>query len=103
MRIWTNENWDHQPARRESKSLAVIPEQHGLLSLARVDYHLDRRPLDIQVARYSERTWAVWVNGELVAVTAYRKGAEQIRELMEEMMALLMAEHEGPSGSAEVG
>lgn len=41
----------------------------------------------IQIRRYGRRNWAVYVGGELLAVTVYKKGAlavaMQIGELME--------------------
>ena len=36
---------------------------------------------DISVSRYGEtRYWAVWIDGELLAVTVYKKGAIAIRD-----------------------
>jgi hypothetical protein len=29
----------------------------------------------IEITRYGNRNWAVWLDGELLAVTVYRKGA----------------------------
>lgn len=29
----------------------------------------------IEVTRYGSRNWAVWLDGELLAVTVYKKGA----------------------------
>ena len=38
---------------------------------------------DIRVEKYrGTRHWAVWVNGELLAVTVYKKGALAIRETL---------------------
>jgi hypothetical protein len=38
-------------------------------------------PDDISVSRYGRtRYWAVWVNGELLVVTVYKKGAIAIRD-----------------------
>lgn len=38
---------------------------------------------DIRVEKYrSTRHWAMWVNGELLAVTVYKKGALAIREAL---------------------
>lgn len=37
--------------------------------------------LQVSVSRYKGgRYWAVWLNGELLAVTVYKKGAATIRE-----------------------
>lgn len=32
----------------------------------------------VSITRYGSRYWAVWLNGELLAVTLYRKGARAI-------------------------
>ena len=38
-------------------------------------------PDDISVSRYGRtRYWAVWVNGDLLVVTVYKKGAIAIRD-----------------------
>ena len=38
---------------------------------------------DIRIEKYrGTRHWAVWVNGELLAVTVYKKGALAIRETL---------------------
>ena len=43
--------------------------------------HQKERTDDISVSRYGEtRYWAVWINGELLAVTVYKKGAIAIRD-----------------------
>ena len=40
----------------------------------------------IRVNRYREtRYWAVWVNGELLAVTVYKKGALAIQDKLSSM------------------
>ena len=39
----------------------------------------------IEVTRYRQsRHWAVYVDGELLAVTVYRKGAEAVRRALED-------------------
>ena len=44
----------------------------------------------IRVNRYGEtRYWAVWVNGELLAVTVYKKGALAIQDKLSAMAARL--------------
>lgn len=41
----------------------------------------DELPDDISVSRYGRtRYWAVWVNGDLLVVTVYKKGAIAIRD-----------------------
>jgi hypothetical protein len=41
----------------------------------------------ISVNRYGEtRYWAVWLNGELLAVTVYKKGAVAIRDKLSSMV-----------------
>jgi hypothetical protein len=36
----------------------------------------------VQVTRYGTRNWAVWLDGELLAVTVYKKGARAIAEVL---------------------
>lgn len=36
----------------------------------------------IEVKRYKIRYWSVWMSNELVAVTLYRKGAENVARLL---------------------
>ena len=36
----------------------------------------------IEITRYGNRNWAVWLNGELLAVTVYKKGAQAIAHLV---------------------
>ena len=50
-----------------------------------IDYHLDRLPFRIEIDKYSDRTWAIYINGELLAVTVYRRGAEAIKDLLEQI------------------
>ncbi|MDD5198202.1 MAG: hypothetical protein PHC88_00235 [Terrimicrobiaceae bacterium] len=38
---------------------------------------------DVIVTKYASRHWAVWLQGELVAVTVYRKGAQRVAELLQ--------------------
>ena len=41
----------------------------------------------ISVNRYkSTRYWAIWINGELLAVTVYKKGAIAIRDKLSSML-----------------
>lgn len=48
--------------------------------VARVQ-HQKERTADISISRYGRtRYWAVWINGELLAVTVYKKGAAAIRD-----------------------
>ena len=35
-------------------------------------------PSGVSVTRYGRRNWAVWLNGELLAVTLYLKGARAV-------------------------
>ena len=32
----------------------------------------------VQITRYGNRNWAVWLDGELLAVTVYKKGATAV-------------------------
>lgn len=36
----------------------------------------------IEITRYGHRNWAVWLDGELLAVTVYKKGAQAIAHLV---------------------
>ena len=36
----------------------------------------------IEITRYGNRNWAVWLNGELLAVKVYKKGAQAIAHLI---------------------
>lgn len=41
----------------------------------------ENTPMDVRVARYNHtRYWAIWINGHLLAVTVYKKGAMAIRD-----------------------
>ena len=42
-------------------------------------------PLQIEVKKYSDRTWAVYVNGELLCVTVYKKGAFAVESMLGEL------------------
>ena len=40
-------------------------------------------PEEVVVGKYpGSRFWAVWVNGELLAVVVYKKGAEAIKDFL---------------------
>jgi len=41
--------------------------------------------MDLTVEHYGDRAFAVYVNGELLCVTAYLKGARAVRELLERL------------------
>jgi len=42
----------------------------------------EEAPAPAQIARYGTRFWAVYLNGELLAVTVYKKGAVAVQELL---------------------
>lgn len=42
--------------------------------------------MSIQITRYGSRYWAVWCDGELLAVTVYRKGAASIVRKLQEFL-----------------
>jgi len=44
----------------------------------------------IKVTRYGSRNWAVWLDGELLAVTVYKKGATAVAHAL----ASLTTNHE---------
>ena len=39
-------------------------------------------PFRVEVKKYSDRTWAVYVNGELICVTVYKKGAFAVESIL---------------------
>ena len=42
--------------------------------------------MQIEVSKYGNRNWAVYVNGELLAVTVYKKGANAIVSFLHRVM-----------------
>lgn len=36
----------------------------------------------IEITRYGSRNWAVWLDGELLAVTVYKKGATAVAQAL---------------------
>ncbi len=42
----------------------------------------------VEVTRYGSRNWAVWLDGELVVVALYRKGAATVAGKLRELVAL---------------
>jgi hypothetical protein len=44
--------------------------------------------MDIEVKKYSERTWAVYVNNELLCVTVYLKGANAVKNMLEKLWSM---------------
>lgn len=43
----------------------------------------------ITIGRYGSRNWAVYLNGRLLAVTVYRKGAIAIRDTIANLASAL--------------
>lgn len=43
--------------------------------------------MNIEITRYGSRYWAVWCDGQLLAVTLYRKGAASVARKLEELHA----------------
>ena len=41
--------------------------------------------MNATIEKYGSRNWAVRINGELLAVTVYRKGAQAIIELIQQL------------------
>ena len=44
--------------------------------------------MNVHVTRYGSRNWAVWIDGELLAVTVYRKGARAIQSTLNDLTSL---------------
>jgi hypothetical protein len=42
-------------------------------------------PFSISVKKYGNRTWAVYLNGELLCVTVYKKGAFAVESMLGEL------------------
>ena len=42
----------------------------------------------VTITRYGTRNWAVWLDGELVVVALYRKGAATVVEKLRELVSL---------------
>ena len=36
----------------------------------------------VEITRYGNRNWAVWLDGELLAVTVYKKGATAVAQAL---------------------
>ena len=43
-------------------------------------------PTRLTITRYGRRNWAVYFDGELLAVTVYRKGAAAVVALVEKLL-----------------
>ena len=46
--------------------------------------------MEINVEKYTDRTWAVYVNGKLLCVTAYRKGAYAVMDLLNQLWSRIV-------------
>ena len=42
----------------------------------------------ISITRYGRRNWAVWLDGELVVVALYKKGAATVADKLRELVRL---------------
>jgi uncharacterized membrane protein YbaN (DUF454 family) len=71
--VWTVRQWERRRALPQGVSHRTIV---AFLSVA--------------VSRYGSRHFAVYVNGELLAVTVYRKGAEAVAARLREMDGRLL-------------
>lgn len=45
--------------------------------------------LNIEIRKYSTRTWGVYANGRLLCVTVYRKGAMAVKEIIDQMSSTI--------------
>lgn len=45
--------------------------------------------MDVEVKKYTDRTWAVYVNGELLCVTVYLKGANAVKNMLEKLWGMI--------------
>ena len=44
--------------------------------------------MKVTIRKYKSRHWAVYINDKLLAVTVYRQGAVEVKQLVEWMMPL---------------
>jgi len=49
----------------------------------------DLATMPVEVQRYSQRTWAVYMGGQLLCVTEYLKGARAVKSLVEQLQDAL--------------
>jgi hypothetical protein len=42
----------------------------------------------ITITRYGTRNWAVWLDGELVVVALYKRGAATVAEKLRELVSI---------------
>jgi len=84
---------------KEKKENGELPEPDGSPLLPSL---INLAELEIEVEKYSDRTWAVYANGELLCVTAYRKGAYAVRELLERMLTEIVVLREQVKANAEM-
>lgn len=43
--------------------------------------------MSIEIKRYGNRYWSIWLHGELIAVTVYKKGAVAVAHLITSLRA----------------
>ena len=48
----------------------------------------------ISITRYGRRNWAVWLDGELVVVALYKKGAAAVADKLRELVRMKGDIHE---------
>jgi hypothetical protein len=53
-----------------------------------------QKPFKLEVRKYSEKTWGLYLNGELLAVVQYKKGAMALTGLLDQLWQQI-AEQEG--------
>jgi hypothetical protein len=51
--------------------------------------------MKIDIARYGERTWAVYIDGRLLCVTLYKAGATAVKGFIEQMLGALQYAQQG--------
>lgn len=56
--------------------------------------------MNLHITKYGNRNWAVWIGGELLAVTVYKKGARAIVTLLEGISAGTTGDHSAGNRSA---
>jgi hypothetical protein len=76
---WSQEIEQDEPAKPVEPTENPEPESSILHILPALD------PMDIEVQKYSNRMFAIYVNGNLLAVTAYKRGANAVKALLEQM------------------
>jgi hypothetical protein len=85
---WLAQNWGETPTSYPNDNAGQTRLARGE-NRAILDAHYRSRAREmITVARYGTRYWAVWLDGELVVVALYKKGAASVAAKLRELLVL---------------